>query len=229
MKTIGLIGGTTWHSTLDYYKMINEGIATRFGGYASARIIINSLNFQTLYDWNKNNDWKSIEKYLCNIAQDLEKAGAQCLLLGANTLHKVAEQIDQKINIPLIHIAKETAKTLQQLKINHVGLLGTKITMQSGFYQNILAKFGIQTIIPEEEDMNTIHKSILDEFAVGIFTNKMKKKYLKIIEKLQKQNIQGVILGCTEIPILIKPEDTDLALLNTTEIHVKAAIDFATS
>lgn len=227
MKTIGLIGGTTWHSTIDYYKLINEEVNRRLGGHSTARIIINSVNFQVLIDFNNTNDWSGVEKYIGGLAIDLEKAGAECLLLGANTLHKVAEDIEAKLSIPIIHIAKETAKIIREQGLKKVALLGTKTTMTSDFYKNILSENGIEMIIPDENDMNIINNSIYEEFSKGIFSDEMKSEYLRIIEKLKKRKAEGIILGCTEIPILIKAEDSDLPLFNTTEIHVNAAVNFS--
>lgn len=227
MKTIGLIGGTTWHSTIDYYKLINEEVNRRLGGDFTARIIINSVNFQVLVDFNKVDDWDGLEKYVGGLAIDLEKAGAECLLLGANTLHKVAGEIGKSINIPIIHIAKETTKIIREKDLKKVALLGTKTTMTSNFYKNILSDNGIEMIIPEEKDMDLIHYSIYEEFSKGLFSAEMKSNYLHIINKLEKQNIEGIILGCTEIPLLLKPSDSELPLFNTAEIHVNAAVNFS--
>ena len=227
MKTIGLIGGTTWHSTIDYYKLINEEVNRRLGGHTTARIIINSVNFKILVDFNEANDWVGVEKYIGGLANDLENAGAECLLLGANTLHKIADNISKRINIPIIHVAKETAKVIQAKGLKKVALLGTKVTMTSDFYKDILSDNGIKMIIPDEKDMELIHYSIYEEFSKGIFSDEMKSNYLRIIETLKKQNVEGIILGCTEIPILIKPEDSNLPLFNTTEIHVNAAVNFS--
>ena len=227
MKTIGLIGGTTWHSTIDYYKLINEEVNRRLGGHATARIIINSVNFEILVNYNNTDNWDGVEKYIGGLVEDLEKAGAECILLGANTLHKVADELQKRLNIPIINIAIETANAIQSKGIKKLGLLGTRVTMTSGFYQNILADFGIEIIIPEEDDMDLIHYSIYEEFSKGIFSDEMKLNYLRIIDELRSKGAQGAILGCTEIPILIKPEDTDLPLFNTTEIHVDAAVNYS--
>lgn len=227
MRTIGLIGGTTWHSTIDYYKLINEEVNRRKGGHTTARIIINSVNFQVLVDFNDSDNWIGVEKYIGGLVLDLEKAGAECIILGANTLHKVAEDIEKNLSIPIIHIAKETTKVIREKGLKKIALLGTKATMTSDFYKNILSDNGIEMIIPDEKDMDIIHYSIYEEFSKGIFTETMKAEYLRIIEKLKAQKAEGIILGCTEIPILIKAEDSDLPLFNTTEIHVNAAVNFS--
>ena len=227
MKTIGIIGGTTWHSTIDYYRILNEEVQKRLGGKNTARVIINSVNFQVLADYSQNNDWESVENYLAGFAKDLEKAGAECHLLGANTLHKVADSLSKKINIPIINIAEETAKVIQRKGMKRVALLGTKFTMTADFYKDIMQKSGIEIILPEEKEMDLIHNSIYEEFSQGIFTDEMKKAYLKIINKLIDKGAEGVILGCTEIPILIKPEDVSVPVFDTTLIHTNAAIEFA--
>ncbi len=227
MKTIGLIGGTTWHSTIDYYKLINEEVNRRLGGHTTARIIINSVNFQLLVDFNNADDWEGVKKYIGRLSVDLENAGADCILLGANTLHKVAEDISKMINIPIIHIAKETAKVIKENGLKKVALLGTKVTMTSDFYKDFLSDNGIEMIIPDAKDMDLIHYSIYEEFSKGIFSEATKADYLRIIDKLKEQEVEGIILGCTEIPILLKPEDSNLPLFNTTEIHVNAAVNFS--
>ncbi len=227
MKTVGLIGGTTWHSTIDYYRLLNEGINQRLGGSNTARIIINSVNFQVLIDFNKVNNWGGVEEYISKLAIDTEKAGAECLLLGANTLHRIANQISKKINIPIIHVAKETAKTIKEEGLKKIALLGTRTTMTSEFYTATLSEKGIEAIIPEEEDIELIDYSIYKEFSKGIFSDKMKQSYLEIIQKLIAKGAEGIILGCTEIPILIKPNDCNVPLFDTTQIHVNAAINFA--
>ncbi len=227
MKTVGLIGGTTWHSTIDYYRLLNEGINQRLGGSNTARIIINSVNFQVLIDFNKVNNWGGVEEYISKLAIDTEKAGAECLLLGANTLHRIANQVSKKINIPIIHVAKETAKTIKEEGLKKIALLGTRTTMTSEFYTTILSENGIKTIIPEGEDIELIDYSIYKEFSKGIFSDKMKQSYLEIIQKLIAKGAEGIILGCTEIPILIKPNNCNVPLFDTTQIHVNAAINFA--
>ncbi len=227
MKTIGLIGGTTWHSTIAYYRLLNEGINQRLGGSNTARIIINSVNFQVLIDFNKVNNWGGVEEYISKLAIDTEKAGAECLLLGANTLHRIADQISKKINIPIIHVAKETAKAIKEKGLKKIALLGTRTTMTSEFYTTILSENGIKTIIPEGEDIELIDYSIYKEFSRGIFSDKMKQSYLEIIQKLIAKGAEGIILGCTEIPILVKPNDCNVLLFDTTQIHVNAAINFA--
>ncbi len=227
MKVIGIIGGTTYHSTIDYYRIINEEVNKILGGDSTARIIINSVNFKVLTDYNQDNNWKGIESYISELAIGLEKAGADCILLGANTLHFIAPQIQEKINIPIIHIVEETVRPIKKAGIDKVGLLGTKITMKSPFYKEILERNQIQLITPKGKDLIKINNSIYEEFSKGIFTDEMKTYYLEVIDKLIKEGAEGIILGCTEIPILIKNNDVDIKLFDTAKIHIDAAIKFA--
>jgi aspartate racemase len=229
MKTIGLIGGLSWLSTIDYYRMLNEMINEKMGGVSSAKIILYSVNFEEIKQLTEAGRWDEIERIMMGIAKNLQAAGADCLLLGANTMHKIADNIQQSIGIPLINIAEETAKEITQQQLHTVALLGTKYTMQFDFYKNKLAAQGITTIIPGEEDIEFINTAIYSEMGKGIFLPATKEKFLAIIGKLAEQGAQGIILGCTEIPILIKQSDCKVALFNTTKIHSAAAIRFALS
>ena len=227
MKTIGLIGGLSWLSTVDYYRMLNEMINEKLGGVSSAKIILYSVNFEEIKQLTEQGRWDEIEKLMTTIAKSLQAAGADCLLLGANTMHKIADNIQQSIQIPLINIAEETAKEIKQQQLQTVALLGTKYTMQFDFYKNKLKAQRIQTIIPAEEDIELINTAIYSEMGKGIFLPATREKFLAIIEKLIGQGAEGVILGCTEIPILIKQSDCKVPLFDTTKIHSAAAIRFA--
>lgn len=227
MKTIGLIGGLSWLSTIDYYRMLNEMINEKLGGVSSAKIILYSVNFEEIKQLTEQGRWDEIEKLMTTIAKNMQAAGADCLLLGANTMHKIADNIQQSIQIPLINIAEETAKEIKQQQLQTVALLGTKYTMQFDFYKNKLKAQGIQTIIPAEEDIELINTAIYSEMGKGIFLPATREKFLAIIEKLVGQGAEGVILGCTEIPILIKQSDCKVPLFDTTKIHSAAAIRFA--
>ena len=229
MKTIGLIGGLSWLSTIDYYRMLNEMINEKMGGVSSAKIILYSVNFEEIKQLTEAGRWDEIERIMMGIAKNLQAAGADCLLLGANTMHKIADNIQQSICIPLINIAEETAKEITQQQLHTVALLGTKYTMQFDFYKNKLAAQGITTIIPGEEDIEFINTAIYSEMGKGIFLPATKEKFLAIIGKLAEQGAQGIILGCTEIPILIKQSDCKVTLFDTTKIHTTAAIRFALS
>ena len=227
MKTIGLIGGTTWASTVDYYRYFNKLTLERLGGNSSAACIIHSINFERLRHFAEQKDWTSIATWMVSLAKQLEQAGADCLLLGANTLHKFSDQVKEAISIPLIHIAEEIAKTIVARGVQKVGLLGTKVTMEESFYKDTLAKSGIQTLIPDADARDLINTVIFDELGKDIIREETKNKFLEIIDSLAIKGSEGIILGCTEIPLLIKAGDSELPLFDSTYIHAKAAVDFA--
>jgi aspartate racemase len=227
MKTIGLIGGLSYLSTLDYYRLLNEMVNQRVGGVTSAKIWMYSVNFAEIKTLTEKLDWDGIAGIICPAAKKAEQAGADCLLVGANTMHHIADKIQGAINIPLIHIAEETAKAVTAKGIKKVALLGTKYTMQLPFYKNKLAQAGIDTIIPNEAEIEIINAAIYNEMGKGIFSASTKANFLKIINRLRNAGAEGVILGCTEIPILIKQEDSMLPVFDTTRIHASAAVDFA--
>ena len=229
MKTLGIIGGLSWYSTSVYYRTINQLTNQRLGGSHSARIILYSVDFNDIKVLQEKNDWDKIEKTLTDIAQRLQNAGADCILMATNTPHLVADIVRQKIKIPLIHIAEETAKEIVKQKINKVALLGTKFTMENSFFKDRLTKFGIESVIPDSSDRDFIHDSIFNELTKGIFKEETKKKYIDIIAKLKSEGAAGVIFGCTEIALLITQEDSNLLVFDTTAIHSKAAVDFALS
>lgn len=227
MKTIGLIGGTTWVSTVDYYRLINQQVNKKLGGLSSAKILLYSVNFAEFNPPVDPNEWGELTQKFSDISKVLERGGADCIAFCANTPHLIADTIQQIIHIPIIHIGEETAKAAAKYNFKKVGLLGTRITMEQAFYRDKLSKYGIETIIPELEDRKFIHSSILDEMAKEIFKEETKQRYLEIIEKLISKGAEGIVLGCTEIPILIKQEDCDKPLFDTTLIHVSAIVDFA--
>lgn len=229
MKTLGLIGGTSWVSTVDYYSYINTLTNERLGGVSSANLLLHSLNMEDFVTFGKANDWNGLADYLSGIATQLQKAGAEAIVICANTPHIVADQVQQRLTIPIIHIAEVTAKEIVKQKINKVILLGTKFTMEKHFFKNILLKYDIETIIPDSKDREFIHDSIFTELGKGIIKAETKGKYLEIISKLQAEGAQGVILGCTEIPLLVKQEDCTIYAFDTALIHAKAAVDFAFS
>lgn len=229
MKTLGIIGGISWFSTAVYYRTINELANQRLGGSHSARIILYSLDFHDFRILQEQEDWGGIERMLADIAQRLQHAGADCILLATNTPHIIADTLQQQITVPLLHIAEETAKEIVRQKIDKVGLLGTKFTMERSFFKGRLAAHNIDVIIPENSDRAFIHHSIINEFTQGIFKEETKKKYRNIIESLKSNGAQGVILGCTEISLLIQQEDSSLVVFDTTAIHSRAAVDFALS
>lgn len=227
MKTLGLIGGTTWISTTDYYKYINQLTNERLGGENSARLLLYSVNFQEIKELADAGDWEQIGSILSDAAVRIENAGAEALMLCANTMHLVAETVQQNISIPILHIVDATAQEIERRKIKRVGLLGTKFTMEKDFFKKRLLEYGIETIVPEPEERDFIHSSIFSELGKNIFKDETKKKYLEIAENLQMKGAEGVIFGCTEIPSLIKAEDCSIASFDTTLIHAKYAVDYA--
>ena len=229
MKTLGLIGGTSWHSTVDYYRLINEMINERLGGLHSARLILHSMNFHDFYSDNESGGWESNERYLIPIARQLEKAGAQGLLLCANTPHMVASGLQAAITIPLIHIVEATAIEIKKAKLTRVGVLGTVYTMEQPFYRDRLKQHGIEALVPEKETRDWIHSTIFNELGRGVFKPETRDKYLNIMKELMQQGAQGIILGCTEIPMLIKPSECPILGFDTIRIHASAAVDFALS
>lgn len=227
MKTLGLIGGTSWVSTVDYYRLINQMVNDRLGGVHAATLLLYSVNFSEFLPPSDEAGWRHFISRFIAIARKLESAGAEALVLCANTPHKVAPEIASAITIPLIHIAEVTAREVACRKHSTVGLLGTRFTMQEPFYREALSSFGINVLIPDDADREYIHETILGDFSKNIFTPDHKARYVRIINDLEKAGAEAIILGCTEIPILIKPQDCRLPLFDTTVLHVRAAVDFA--
>jgi|TARA_R110002050_G_scaffold284789_1_gene434126 aspartate racemase len=228
MKTIGLLGGMSWESTALYYKQINEEIKNKLGSLHSAKIVIYSVDFDEIEKLQHSGEWDKTAKILSVAAQNIEKASADFLLICTNTMHKVAPQIQDNINIPIVHIADATAKVLQKDNIKKVGLLGTAFTMREKFYKNrIRENFGIEVLVPSEEDINLIHKVIYEELCLGLIKEESRKEYLKIIDKLLSNGAEAIILGCTEICMLISSKDTDIKLYDTTKIHALEAVNLA--
>ncbi|HET9745285.1 MAG TPA: amino acid racemase [Chitinophagaceae bacterium] len=229
MKPIGLIGGLTYVSTIEYYRYLNELANARLGDAEAAVIIMYSVNFGAIKVLTEAEDWDKIAVMMCDVAKKIEKAGAACLLLGANTMHKVADDVQAAIKIPIIHIAEAVAKDIKRHGSGKVGLLGTRFTMQENFYRDHLINYGIETIIPDQDDVEFINFTIYNEFSKNIFSAKTKAAYLGIISKLKKKGVEGIIMGCTEIPSLINQSDCDLPLFDTVKIHSAAGVDFVLS
>lgn len=229
MKTIGLIGGLTWLSTAAYYKLLNELVNEKMGGVHSAKIILHSVDFAGIKTMTENDDWDGIASVIIPAAKGLELAGAGCLLIGANTMHKIADQVQAAVSIPVIHIADAVAAAIQEKGLHKVALLGTKYTMQLDFYKKRLQEKGIEVMIPSPDDIEFINRSIYDEFSKNIFTAAAKEKYLQIMHRMIQEGATGFILGCTEIPLLIKQEDIALPLFDTLFIHAAAGVNFAMS
>ncbi len=224
MKTIGLIGGMSWESTITYYQVINTVIKEKLGGLHSSKCILYSVDFQEIEECQSSGNWEKSAKILSDAAIKLQDAGADFIVICTNTMHKVADKIQESIHIPLLHIANVTAEVLKEKEIKKVALLGTKYTMEQDFYKNIIINNGIDVLIPNEEDRIIVNNTIFNELCVGIVSDSSKKAFLSIIDKLGNQGAEGVILGCTEIGLLIKQNDTSIPLFDTTLIH---AIDAA--
>ncbi|QJD78174.1 aspartate/glutamate racemase family protein [Spirosoma rhododendri] len=229
MKTLGLIGGLSWYATSVYYTMLNQLTNQRLGKSHSSKLLLSSVDFEEFRLLQEAGEWDAIESMLSGVAIQLENAGADCIVMCANTVHLVADTIRQKIKIPLIHSAEETAKEIVSQKINKVALLGTKFTMENAFFSDRLSQFGINTIIPDEADKDYIHASIFNELTKGIFKEETKNKYIEIIDKLKSHGAEGVVFGSAEFSILLKPADCSIPIFDTIAIHSKAAVDFAVS
>jgi aspartate racemase len=227
MKLLGLIGGMSWDNTIEYYKIINQMVNERLGGWNSAKILLYSVNFEEILPLQNNKEWDKISDIALNICIKLEKAGCSALMICSNTMHKIADQVQKSVSIPLINVIDETAKAIMAKKIKNIGLLGTKFTMEENFYTYKLKyDYNLNPIVPEEKDRKYIHEAIYNQFAKGIFLDKTKQNFLEIIKNLKERGCEGVILGCTEIPLLIKQEDVNIPLFDTLKIHLKSAIDF---
>ncbi|MDO0374113.1 aspartate/glutamate racemase family protein [Clostridioides difficile] len=225
MKTIGLIGGMSWESTITYYQVINTVIKERLGGLHSSKCILYSVDFQEIEECQSSGNWEKSAKILADAAIKLQEAGADFIVICTNTMHKVSDKIQESIHIPLLHIADVTATVLREKEIKKVALLGTKYTMEQDFYKNVIINNGIEVLIPNEEDRIIVNDTIFNELCLGIVSESSKKAFLSIIDNLGKQGAEGVILGCTEIGLLIKQNDTSIPLFDTTVIHaIEAAL-----
>ena len=223
LKTIGLIGGMSWESTVTYYKIINETVKEKLGGLHSAKCILYSVDFQEIEECQANGNWEKSGEILGEAAYNLAKAGADFIVICTNTMHKVVNQIKEKISVPILHIAEMTAEKILEKGLKNIALLGTKYTMEQDFYKSKLIEKGINVIIPDKNDIETINKVIYDELCLGTINSNSKKKFLEIVDKLRSKGAEGIILGCTEIGLLIKNEDTDVPLFDTAIIHAEQA------
>lgn len=230
MKTIGMLGGMSWESTLSYYKAVNEGIKAELGGLHSAKICLYSVDFAEIETLQHKGQWDETAMILAQAAQSVEAGGADCLLICTNTMHKVAPKIEDKINIPILHIADATAEQLVADGITKVGLLGTRFTMEQDFYKSRLVdKFDIEVLVPNDEDRRLIHRVIYDELCQGEINTESRERYIEVVERLSSQGAQAVILGCTEIALLINQHHTNVPLYDTTKIHAEYAVKWAIS
>lgn len=227
MKTIGLLGGMSWESTQTYYRLINEGVKARLGGLHSAKLVLFSVDFAEIEALQHEGNWPATADILSGAAVALQKAGADFLVIGTNTMHKVAPEIEQASQIPLLHIADATAQVLKQDGITRVGLLGTRFTMEQAFYRNRLEDAGIEVITPDEDQRAEVHRVIYEELCRGEIIPESRTSYLDIVASLSGRGAQAVILGCTEIGLLIRQADTEVPLYDTTEIHAAQAVELA--
>lgn len=227
MKTIGLLGGMSWESTAHYYRIINEEVQNRLGGLHSAKIILHSVDFSEIEQYQTGGQWETCGEILGKAAENIEAAGADFILICTNTMHKVAPQIASKIQIPIIHIADAAADELEQFSIRRVGLLGTKYTMTQDFYKERLTDRGIEVLIPNDADIEAINTVIFEELCVGTINEASRKKLQGMIEKLKEKGAEGVILGCTELGLLIRQSDASIPVFDTTVIHAKRAAQIA--
>jgi aspartate racemase len=223
IKTIGLIGGMSWESTVTYYQIINEVVKEKLGGLHSAKILLYSVDFHEIEECQANGEWNKSADILSTAALNLEKAGADFIVICTNTMHKIVPQMQSKISIPILHIAEATASELKKHQVSKVALLGTKYTMKQEFYKEKLIAAGIEVLIPNDKDVEFVNRVIYDELCLGVITQESKERYLQIIEQMKDKGAQGVILGCTEIGLLIKQKDTKLPVFDTTQIHGRTA------
>ena len=221
MKTVGLLGGMSWESTVTYYQIVNETVKEKLGGLHSAKILMYSVDFDEIEKLQASGNWEQSAQILADAACRLEKAGADFIVICTNTMHKVASQIQSHINIPILHIADATADELTKANIKTVALLGTKYTMTQDFYKNKISKRNINVLIPDDKDIETINHVIYDELCRGIISDASRKEYVRIISSLQQKGAQGVILGCTEIGLLISQKDLPIPVFDTTYIHAR--------
>lgn len=226
MKPIGLIGGLTYVSTIEYYRYLNELVNEKLGDAEAAKIIMYSVNFGEIKVLTEAEDWDNISILMCDAAKKVENAGAACLLLGANTMHKVAGEVQAVIKIPVIDVAEAVARDIRSRDLKKIGLLGTRFTMLERFYSDRLTSHGIETLIPDSKEIEFINYTIYYEFSKNLFSVETKARYLDIISKLKQRGAEGIILGCTEIPILLKGYVSDIALFDTIKIHSAAGVEY---
>ncbi|NOU92581.1 amino acid racemase [Paenibacillus sp. LMG 31456] len=228
MKTIGLIGGMSWESSLLYYQIINQRVREKLGEHHSAKCLMYSVDFQEIKTYQHQGDWDKATKVMMDAAHKLESGGSDFIVICTNTMHKMAKEIEESVSIPLLHIADPTAKEIFKDRIKKVALLGTEFTMQQDFYKGRLnEQFGLNVMVPNETDQKVIHDIIYQELCLGIINKESKKSYLKIINRLHQEGAEAIIFGCTEITLLIKQDDCNIPVYDTTRLHAESAVDFA--
>ena len=228
MKTIGLIGGMSWESSIEYYRIINETAKEKLGGLHSAKSLMITVDFAEIEKLQHEGRWDDAAQILIRCAQDLEHGGADFIVLCTNTMHKVADQIQEGIKIPFLHIADATAEKIKSAGLQKIGLLGTRFTMEQEFYKSRLTeKYGLEVLIPNNAERELVHRVIYDELCLGVVKNDSRNNYKEIMQSLVEQGAQGIILGCTEIELLVKQEDASVPLFPTSRIHAVAAVEYA--
>lgn len=228
MKTIGMIAGMSWESSLEYYRLVNEGVMAGLGGLHSAKCVLVSVDFAEIEVLQREGRWDEATQAMIDVARQVQAGGADFLLICTNTMHKMAEQVQASLDIPLLHIADAAAEAIKARGLRKVGLLGTRFTMEENFYRGRLAeKYGLEVLIPNEADRTIIHRVIYEELVLGKIIPASKVEYQRIIANLIQQGAEGIILGCTEIGLLVKDEDSRVPLFDTTSIHAQAAVEMA--
>ena len=228
MKTIGMIGGMSWESSIEYYRIVNQTVREKLGGLHSAKSIMYSVEFAEIEALQHQNRWDELAKIMIEAARSLERGGADFVIICTNTMHKLYDQVQNDIKIPMLNIADATAEKIRADGIDKIALLGTRFTMEEDFYKGRLVdRYGLDVIIPAENEMEIVHRVIYDELCAGIINSDSKQKYAEIIKGLVAKGAAGVILGCTEIGLLVKQEDSPVPLFDTTEIHARAAVEYA--
>ena len=227
MRTIGLLGGMSWESSVLYYRLVNEAVRDRLGGFHSARVVLTSVDFAEVESMQARGDWDGTGSLLAREAQMLQAAGADCVVLCTNTMHKVADSIETAVDIPLLHLADVTAAAVRTAGLDRVALMGTRFTMEQPFYVDRLRAHGLDVVVPAEDDRRRVHDVIYDELVRGVVREESRSAYVDVIGRLVAQGARGVILGCTEIELLLGPGDVDVPVFATTALHAQAAVDFA--
>jgi aspartate racemase len=228
MKQIGMIGGMSWESSLEYYRIVNQGINDRLGGVHSAKCLMLSVDFAKIEELQRKGDWQTATRAMVDAAQALERGGAEFIVICTNTMHKMAEDVANSVHIPLLHIADATAEVIKRQGLKKIGLLGTRFTMEEGFYKDRLTDlFGLEVITPTSADREIVHRVIYEELVLGRINLHSQQEYLRIIAELASRGAEGIILGCTEIGLLVKQADCAIPLFDTTLIHANAAVEYA--
>jgi aspartate racemase len=228
MKVIGLIGGMSWESTAEYYRIMNQTVKERLGGLHSAKILLYSVNFNEIATLQTEGKWQEATRFMCDAAQRLERGGADCVLICTNTMHKMAPEVQSSVTIPLLHITDTTAREIKKRGIKRIALLGTKYTMEEDFYKGrLIDDYDLDVFIPPEDGRTIVNRVIYEELCLGKVVEESRNHFQQIIHDFNRGGVEGVILGCTEISLLINQEDSPLPLFDTTAIHARAAVDFA--